>query len=478
MARYCVACGHELRPEDRFCTRCSAPVASAEQAEVLAPLRGTNSTPITCPSCHRVVEEEGVSFCTFCGSRLDGVPVRAEVRGEERERRARRGLVQGVLCGVISLAIVALAAFVYASGGLDGALARLAPSEAGMLKAEYASVSPLEVSSGTLLVPYGKDGERLTSFEVRVKQADDPSGAAIAVDQLPSLSVSGGEGFTLEDIGSLADGTYLLCVRDSNGADFDLPPLVLGGENEETPESVEVVVPAGTLDGTSLARRGKYGAYLDVMEGLQETYGDPSLAIMKLDEDSYLAWAAGVSYAELVDFGDGTERLVVAYCTNKDLAASAVVDEKGEGASAGDYGPDTSEYRLEVYEYDAIADSAELVATFVPWEDDASQARVAYTNGPSGDLCIIGGDEASAGGIALYGMGESGSFGVVSEVEWSYGSVYFERLYQLVSESATQDGALGDADGGGTSCEETAQSAEDLITRLRTLAGDEAVSAC
>lgn len=105
---------------------------------------------------------------------------------------------------------------------------------------------------------------------------------------------------------------------------------------------------------------------------------------------------AGVSYAGLIDFGDGVERLVVMYCLDGKFAESDAV-EVGEDDSAQDFGPEVANYRVEIYEYDLIADEAVMVCQATPEETREGRAVLRYVKNSDGHMLIVTG-EASEGG--------------------------------------------------------------------------------
>lgn len=424
----------------RFCMRCGAPL------------------------------ESGKRFCMNCGSPVglvsdNGKDVDGRKRG--RENRSRGGLVLGIASLAVALLVIGAVAFILANGGIDEAIARiLTPSDDGHVaeSAEYGSLSSVKVASSTRVLPQDLEGSS-ASYRVRIKQADTSSGDFIAVDDLPILSVTESDGFSLADFGSLEEGAYYLSVKSETGAVFDLPPLLLTGDSsaEELPREVEIVRPSNMTSESMMVRRGKYGAFLDVLTGLSNTYGEPSLTVMRLNDNQCLAWVAGVSYAELVDFGDGTERLVVMYCLDGKFAESDVV-EVGEDDSVLDFGPKATDYRIEVYEYDPIADEAVMVCQTTPEKTGEGRAVLRYVKDSDGHMLIATGGTSEESN-ARYGINESGLFGVLS----GSGSEAQADGYCFFNTAQTQEEALEGAETEGTSCEETAQSVKDLVARLDAL---------
>ncbi len=330
------------------------------------------------------------------------------------------------------------------------------------------------MTEATLIVPEGLSGERLASYVVRVKQADDLDGAALDITDMPRLSIEGTDGFALESLGDLAEGTYLLCVESAEGDSFDLPPLVLdASQASDAPEELLVTAPDGATSADGLARAGKYACFSDVLENVVATYGDATLVSMWVDDNLYLGWAAGASYAGLVDFGDGIERLVVAFCTDSELASARVVENTGGDAS--DYGPQCADYTIEVWEYDAANDCAERVAELTPAGDDSGLPYLRFV------------EDADTGGVALVAMGEDvngnqvlscfgvsadGTFGRLSTAASSIERLNTDATYLLVHQSSSEAAALRDAASDEVSCTDTAQTVKSLSSQLSVLAGE------
>ena len=328
------------------------------------------------------------------------------------------------------------------------------------------------------------DGQdKAASTTVRVKQADDPDGSALAIDDIPGLSVEGDEGFTLRDFGALESGTYWLGIEadggDRDGEDnsslYDLPPLTLDDSDTQSdpPSKLEVLPPAGADDKTKLARRGKYGSYYDVLDGPIQTYGDASLSVLKVDDSKYETWDAGVSYAGLVNFGDGVERLVVMYCTEKEFAASDAIELSDDLPPTDGLGPAVDNYRVEVYEYDEVGDEATMVCQMAPAnEDGSSEPELMLVESPDGLTCLVAGPKgAGSYGQVCYGVDTEGAFDALTVGTEEFSRWTVVQRFRFVSLGSSQEAALGDAGAQELSCEETAQTVKDLTARLKTLAG-------
>ena len=437
---FCTTCGNELKLEERFCTRCGTEV---------------------------LVESDPVSTSVPSS---DPIPAQLSARqGYSYRRSSRKGFIFGVLGVLVALAAV-VGATVMLAGAPDVLLAHIVSSEPGSVSAEYGSSVRLEVAASTRIIPLGMDDAPLSSYQMRVKQADDASGRFIEIDELPALSVTGDEGFSLSEFGVLDEGTYLLCLQNEAGAAYDLPPLTLGEwDEDEVANRIEVGLPLLPVDSSQLVKRGRYGCLLDALTDDVQTHGDVSLIIMQSSEGSYLAWVAGVSYAELVDFGDGVERLVIVSCVDGSLARAQVV-EVDEDAAAEDFGPRANQYTAQVYEHDSMSDEPMLVAELSLPGGDSDRPRLRYVIGSTGQELLVVTD--SSGGEACFGLSSTGMLSTLPSDEADPARLSTARAYRFVSEASTQEGALHVAETGECSCEQTAQTVKDLMARLSALSDD------
>lgn len=384
----------------------------------------------------------------------------------------RRGHGKVVAAVVGGVAVVAVAAVLVLGGGL-GAITGAGPSGGGEAQVTYASNEEVPVASGTAIVPFDDRDEPFASYTVRVKQADDADGRAIDIADMPNLDVQGTEGFTLGDLGALDAGTYRLVIEDgASGASYDLPPLVLGGASQGGGEASRVTVrpPQDTSDPDELAAQGKYACFRDKLQGLVDTYGDASITVMKLDEQRFLAWAAGVAYAELVDFGDGAERLVVAYCTEREFSSAEDVQARDDG----EYGPRASDYTVEVWEYDEAADELSMMCRTTAAAGASDAPIVEYVENPdTGSACLyVGGSDVNgSAGRSCFGLDDGGAFGELQAADTATWSVTGRFL--LEHSGTSQQSATDDAGSGESSCTATAQTVKDLSAHLKTVAGAE-----
>lgn len=243
------------------------------------------------------------------------------------------------------------------------------------------------------------------------------------------------KGFKLADFAEdLPAGTYILCTTDDDGSDQVLPPLTLAGpqgsgdagkdgssqgdtgnsssgsgtDAPKLPETLDVVVPGspdapkddGNADDAK-PKQGKYGAFLKVIQDLKGKYGEPSTGT-----DQYGSpISKGVVYAQLRDFGDGVERLVVAH---RDEAG---VDFTESGSPVKEY------YIIEVYEYDAKTDSAKQLLSSGPSHGQDIATWLSYTTGKDGKTYLSIRQGGEGGSLMYYGIKDDGSFGLAMQAD-------------------------------------------------------------
>lgn len=395
---------------------------------------------------------------------------RPETTVVKKKRKAPLVIGCLVVCLVVCAAVLALAVFLGAGGDLQGALSMLTGESPSVATASYASDEVVDVSLDTAIVPNDASDNPLSSYVVRVIQADSLEGTAIDPATLPNLSVDGSGGFSLSGFGAVESGTYYLRIISISGDIFDLPPVRVGDTTvgqDDLPETLEV---SASSAGGSLSRQGKYASYLGVLDGLIEAYGDASLGVLKLDDDRYESWVAGVSYADLVDFGDGVERLVVMYCTNDVLAQSEVIELEDEDDADG-LGPVTGDYQIEVWEYDSDADDAVMVYQLKATAASDDDIGIAYlTDLSTGHMCLYANGSSLGSSVdQCYGIDDDGTFGSVAPSSTDFDRWTLIERYLVSHSGTTQDAALSDAGSRELSCEETAQTVKDLAAKLQTI---------
>lgn len=495
---HCTSCGAALEPGVRFCTSCGTPVPGEKLADATVVLEAPAATapapaapaktaampaaaapaPSAAPDPAPAENSAPASASTPTPAPVPDpapVPAPAPAPSPARPKKRRRVPVALIVAGALIVLAAGGGAALWFTGGFDSLWQALGSAVQGKTAtAYYLSTEPVPVEVSTILRPQDAQGKSLDSYEVRVKRARDEDGAALDVATMPVWTVSGADGFSLENLGIEQNGTYELGITADDGATYDLPPVTLGADETVEESSIQIVAPEGA-DKDALARRGMYKSYLDTLQSLQDQYGKPSLSVCKLQEEKYLAWVAGVSYAGLVDFGDGAERLVVLYCTSKNWAITDVVDLSGEPAMDG-IGPVASDYRLEVWEYDQTEDKAVRVYQGQSMADasDTAVADVAFATDSADGVPLMLVSSTGVNGSAAqgyFGLLEKGGVGVLSVGAVDTAQVVKAERYATSSLGITQDAALSYAGSDEQSCEETAQTVKDLEARLRTITG-------
>lgn len=281
--------------------------------------------------------------------------------------------------------------------------------------ASFGSREAVEVSRVTRIVPRAATGEPIAHYVVQLREGTAADGSAIDVSAFPLLDVAdGGEGFSLGDFGELSEGTYEVTVTPDDESPRFTPPMTVvdedpgsGGESAP-PEELVIETPAGDVSGqgsdAAPARLGRYAAFLRVLRAIEAEHGEPTIVTSDTGvEASSTSWLNGLCYADLVDFGDGVERLVVAYGADPALASR--------------HPGDTDCYNVEVYGYDEQTDSAALL-----WEghhsySNGGEAYVIFSAPIDDGRRYIAVQHADAGLVALVGLVDDGSFGVAHTAE-------------------------------------------------------------
>ena len=248
-----------------------------------------------CPKCGAALKENA-KFCTACGEQVPD----SQQESAAKAPAGRRWKVVIAVC-VAVIAVCGIVAALWAGGVLGG------PGGAVRSDAE----NPVTVGGVTVIIPASEDGAPIMGCVVRMVQGSSSGGSPIDVTSLPELAIEGGDGFKMEEFGELDDGVYEMQVVESESGETN--DLFVNYEKDapEAPETVTVMVaPDPEQDAGEDKDALAAGAFLDVLDGLVEEHGEPAVAYDDFDS----AYANGLCFAKLVDFGDGEERLLVVYC--------------------------------------------------------------------------------------------------------------------------------------------------------------------
>lgn len=435
---FCTQCGHKNEDGIRFCTNCGAPLSTCDSAktadanDVQTDISGEDEpadeategrepeqeTPEPSPEPEPKpetepapsLEPEAISV-PFPTPEPEAIPTLAR----ERSRGGRR--IAAV--AVAFVAIVAIVAVVII-GGLDK----------GVTTVAFTSNESVSVTRTARIVPTASDGTPLEHYIVRVVSATDEDSEAInPSEEYVSIEVTGTGGFTMGDIVPEQEGgTYVLEIDDGTKTQTT-PPIAIDDENgvsnevqieqmddtedTEVGDSEASAAPTGTEDETDeeSAVRGADTLFLEKIEELEDQYGEPSLEVTEYEHavgiELYESMLYGVVYAELVDFGDGKERLVVMWNDPEEEDKN----EDGDTANA---------CKVEVWEYDEDVD--QLVALLNDGDGlalyEENKYLEYYESNEGNTLLRIYAYETiddSPFGISTetyYGLDESGEFGI------------------------------------------------------------------
>lgn len=319
---------------------------------------------------------------------------------------------------VIAGACVALVLGVGAALWLQGYLPVPSP-----LAAPSGHSDTVTVSRTSRIIPRSVSGETPSHYYVRVRRAVDSNGNEIDVSSLPELEVEGDGGFVPETIISdLPDGTYTFEIDDGNEP-FDLPPVDITNEPEGQgeqgrDEGVTIqATPEQETEGDSQEAGDEKPKtadelFLDKINELEDEYGEAEVKVQQ-NRKLYLSYLSGLAYAELVDFGDGAERLVTMYL------------DKGTEDD-----PYRATYTLQVWEHNEETHELDCVVG----EDGDSLPQ----NGPN--VCSL---IPSKNGLLLHAMYNADWTDAEPKVTYHYYGLLDDGSLGLVHEFVTDYGTPG-----------------------------------
>lgn len=445
---YCTHCGKELRDGIRFCPRCRAPVrAAADTVSVgddetvsedmttvpTEPEDSKDAPPSEEPVETQVIWGEERPAETPAQSTVSFGGLQAETLGPEASQatvseddaltgvegrqgasiaghRMRRGRIAAIAAGLALVACVAGGAIIWTHGG------SWAPSQLESEAGEKA------VSRVTRIIPRAADGTVPNHYYVRIKRAVDEGGNALDASAASELEVTGDDGFSPQDvIGDLPDGSYVFEI-EADDETFELPPMDIvtpEGDDGQQENSDGVIMQAQPDDPANGDDSGKGEEdvktadelFLDKINELEAAHGAPGLSVVSLQSANtpYVAHVSGLAFVRLLDFGDGVERLVTAYC---------------DGNSSN---PDELGYVVEVWTYD---EATHALNSALGEEDGL--CRIDLVENTTIDFTMAGGitylrlfvprDYISQPAIIYYGPTGSGRLGIAHEFASEYTS--------------------------------------------------------
>lgn len=385
--RYCSKCGAPLKSGVAFCTACGTKVAQGESRS--APT-GTDEVPSADTSA---VDSGGESMAE---------------QGQATGARPRKRRKLPVIAAVVVILICVGVGIGFATGAITQLLSPAVT---------FGSDQTIAASRSALFVPKDADGSPLVHYFVRLVKAQDADGNEIDVSAMASLEVTSDEGFSFDSaLGDLPDGTYYAVVVQDDGTLWEMPPVEVSDsgsastvEVDQSPDS-----PAAENEADRL--------FLEKLQSYIAAYQLPSITTIEPSSDSgpYVSYIQNLAYAQLVDFGDGRERLVMAYLNDSGRTHEAF--EMGGGAQC---------YTIEVWGYDP--ETGTLLSQYKDYANGSisegalstavGNAFVDYTANPdTGKLCLSSFDQSGSNGVLeqkFYSPDDGGSFEMVKDFDHS-----------------------------------------------------------
>lgn len=309
---FCTKCGAELADGARFCIKCGAALATdgsavQESAPALdgavagdaAPVdaAGTAAGEPAAPADAAAAEPPAAAGdqAAAAGTKLADAPDAASASAKKKVRKPL------LIAACVALVLVA---------GVGGAIALRGGGGAvpAALELVYGSNDVSAVARSARLVPLDGDGEPIAHYWIRFRRAVDADGEEIDLTDVEAFEVTGTDGFVIGDVlADLPDGTYYPVISDEeDGEDRPLPPMNVGDGEDANGGTI-------TIKPDAEQKLGADALFLAKLETLQAKYGGPAIGVKKIADGMYLSLLNGFAYAELIDFGDGIERLALAY---------------------------------------------------------------------------------------------------------------------------------------------------------------------
>ena len=395
---FCTNCGKELKADTQFCTHCGAAIARNDTAP-------SDTTPDT--TVDATVDESGQSATD---SPTDSTQENAEDNVAPSKPKKKKRWLFLAIAAVVVVAFIAVLV-------IGGVVSNSTPTAA------FGSSDPVSVARTARIVPTSSDGTPLEHYYVRILSATDENGEEIDSEDLPiQTEITGDSGFQMQDVApGQSSGTYILEIDDGTEVKTT-PPLVID-DDEGIAEVLQITSDQQTEDSstdtsadeaTNDETKGADALYLEKLEELQDTYGEAEVDTLELpDYNMTEASLYGLIYAELIDFGDGVERLVTMWNIQQSNSTNDTDDSSTLSAH---------DARIEVWEYDEEND--EVVAILgdgngIPVPDSTvSYSSIAFCSLSNGDSVLrLTSDEYDDSSDTLtqsyYGLDDEDGFGAV-----------------------------------------------------------------
>lgn len=412
---FCTKCGAELADGARFCTKCGAALATdgpavqenapaldgavagdAAAGESAAPVEAAATEP---PAAAGDQAAAAGGQAAAVGAKLADA---SDAASASAKKKVRKPLL---IAACVALVLVA---------GVGGAIALRGGGGAVPTAFElvYGSNDVSAIARSARLVPLDGDGEPIAHYWIRFRRAVGADGEEIDLTDVEAFEVTGTDGFVIGDVlADLPDGTYYPVILDEeDGEDRPLPPVNVGDGEDANDGTI-------TIKPDDEQKLGADALFLAKLETLQAQYGGPAIGVKKIADDMYLSALEGLAYAELADFGDGVERLALAY-------RSDWLIEKWNSTERANW---SHAYTVEVWEYDEESDSISKVPSY---DGKPMELSTRYFQGFSGITWPISGgakngdvlyfdasSDAEHMGYAYYGLNDEGVFGHIVTAE-------------------------------------------------------------
>lgn len=470
---FCPSCGAQNSDNARFCTRCGTPLVK--------PVERINVPPAPQPAPPQQ-------------------PAAPAPQPAPARKRPKTGVIIGIAAACTLALVIGVVAILHGTG-IIGSIGGPTASTATRL-APFNSTKAIGITKVAKIVPSTAANKPMERYVARIVDAKSDDGSAIDVFSFPKLTIEDTNGFTMGEFGDgIKNGTYTVRVVNGDGTANNLPPVHVGdgaadgssdagnagdsgdGAGKDSGDTL-VVVPPDDPDlpedqrddrAPATAPKGRMAAYLKVLKDLEAKYGEPTTN--KVDRGwPQWSYATGLSFAQLVDFGEGQQQLVVAYCTD--------TPEELEKARNSRMGMTALSYTIEIYDYDEASDSAISVAKPPVSSYEGGGNFFAITKSKDGKRSYVrfyGLAAERDSEVSYTGLKDDGSFGIVKA----------HPMGPLMSPDTAQDadinqqgtawGLFGSEDNpedfGDVAVhtpEESVQTAKDLIAKLEDLTSDDA----